>query len=370
MSRVATWNISDLAAAREALDEEMRKRFDRLYRLDTPMAELVIPDAMTSWIEEEYGAVDAVERQQVVRVTNRWTLQTSMFNAFRAMRPQKDDDSSSLADEIYGDGPDPFDEPETNTAEDTFGRIRGEHCVTAGNLARSDASHGVIIFNEHNPWQVTEDAFVDAIDVAGRWFQASAAAHPDAACPLLIWNCLWKSGASINHAHMQMLMTGATHYGEIERLRRAAAQYQQAHGAAYFDDLFAVHAELGLGREVPGGRLLAHITPLLANECVLLAEAISEDFARSMFRTIRLLHERHGVISFNMALIPPPLAETPEDWSVLPVIARIVDRGNPLRKTIDTGAMELFAASVISADPFDLARSFAVYDGDRPVAGE
>jgi hypothetical protein len=34
---------------------------------------------------------------------------------------------------------------------------------------------------------------------------------------------------------------------------------------------------------------------------------------------------------------------------------RIVDRGDPTARTADIGAMELYAASVVSSDPFRLA---------------
>jgi hypothetical protein len=36
-------------------------------------------------------------------------------------------------------------------------------------------------------------------------------------------------------------------------------------------------------------------------------------------------------------------------------MARIVDRGDPLNRTADIGAMELYAASVIGTDPFFVA---------------
>ena len=349
------WTIAELEDARAALDSADRERFDRLYAVQKASGELSLPPAMVPWVEETYGSTDEVVEQQIVKVTNRCTLQTSLFNPFRARRPQKDGDSGSLADEIYGDGPDPFDEPEDRTSEDTFGRIRGRHCMTASNLAKSDAQHGVIVFHEHNPWVITEDAFHDAIEVAKVWFAQCRRARPGAIYPLVIWNCLWKSGASINHAHMQLLLTSSMHYGEIERLRRTAVEYQAQHGDRYVDDLFRAHQALGLAFEDNGIRALAHLTPLLSRECILFSDRLDEGFARTIHRVIRLMNEQMDVTTFNLALIPHPLAETEEDWSVLPVLARIVDRGNPLKRTVDTGAMELFAASVVSSDPFEVA---------------
>lgn len=346
--------IADLIDLKAALGVAERERFDRLYRVSKRSGELVIPEPMISWVEATYGSVERVTPQEIVKVTNLWTLQTSLFNPFRSSRPQKRDDSASLADEIYGDGPDPFDRPEQDTSKDPFGRIRGEHCVTASNLAKSDACHGVIVFDEHNPWMVTEDALWDAMQVAAEWFRRCHEQQPDAIYPLIIWNCLWKSGASINHAHMQLLLTDSMHYGRIESLRRSAAAYSGEHGSSYFEDLYQTHAALGLGRQSGGVRVLAHLTPHLAHECVVLADRLSEELVRNVHRVVRILNEELSVTSFNLVLTPHPLAETREDWSMMPVTAHIVDRGDPLRRTVDAGALELFAASVISSDPFEL----------------
>ena len=59
--------------------------------------------------------------------------------------------------------------------------------------------------------------------------------------------------------------------------------------------------------------------------------------------------------AFNLAIALPPLGPTPEDWRDMPIVARIADRGDPLTTRGDLGAMELFAANVITADPFEVA---------------
>jgi hypothetical protein len=62
-----------------------------------------------------------------------------------------------------------------------------------------------------------------------------------------------------------------------------------------------------------------------------------------------------GVTSFNLALYLPPLAPVNEDWDGFPAVVRMVDRGDPANKTVDVGAMELYASSVITSDPFRVA---------------
>jgi hypothetical protein len=48
----------------------------------------------------------------------------------------------------------------------------------------------------------------------------------------------------------------------------------------------------------------------------------------------------------------PPLASTPESWAGFPVVVRIVDRGSLETRTSDIGGMEMFAESVVAADPY------------------
>ena len=59
----------------------------------------------------------------------------------------------------------------------------------------------------------------------------------------------------------------------------------------------------------------------------------------------------------NLVIYLPPLAESDGDWSDFPVVVRMVDRGDPMNRTADFGAMELYAASVVSSDPFKVAES-------------
>jgi hypothetical protein len=75
-----------------------------------------------------------------------------------------------------------------------------------------------------------------------------------------------------------------------------------------------------------------------------------------MFEVLECFRDRLGVSSFNVVTYTPPWSLTPESWEGFPVVVRIVDRGDPSSRTADIGAMELYAASVVSSDPFALAR--------------
>jgi len=76
---------------------------------------------------------------------------------------------------------------------------------------------------------------------------------------------------------------------------------------------------------------------------------------------IRCLVDTLGTASFNLAVYMPPMSSTDEDWTGFPVVARIIDRGDLSTRTADIAAMELYASSVVSSDPFKLAQSLREY---------
>jgi hypothetical protein len=354
-SEIQQRQIIELEQIAQSLPEGQRELFSRLYSVSSTLGRLNPPEHMRRWIDKYFGGVDSVAEQHVIKVTNRWTLEGSLFNELRARRPLEARIPADLADEIARTAPDPFCEPELNTPEDTFGRIRGRYSVTASNIAKYDGFHGVVIFAEHDPLAFTRNSVQDAIEVARKWFHESHKVDPSAVFPLIMWNCLWKSGASIPHGHMQVSLSRDMHYGEIERQRRTAVAYRREHKSNFFDDTFAIHEALGLGRVRNSVRVMAHLTPRKEKECVLYGNALDETFVDVVFEVLNCLTGALNVVSFNLVVCLPPLVDTGEDWSEMPVIVRMVDRGDPLNRTADFGAMELYAASVVSSDPFKVA---------------
>jgi len=346
--------ITELAAALAKLPVAEQERFNRLFFISQSEGLLVAPDSMRTWIEGFFGSVEAVEHQKIVKLTNLVTFEGTLFNALRSSRPMPAGSPNDMEEIVTSNEGDPFCRPDEGTPEDIFGRIKGSHAVTASNVAKYDAFHGVVIYDSHNPLHFSRDAIVDYLDVAWRWGQAALEADPAARYFFFMWNCLWKSGASILHGHAQVAATRGMHYAKVEHLRRAALAYQAAHGANYFEDLFATHAVLGLTLERPGVQLLASLTPLKEKEVWLFADSLGPDLGEAIYRVLNCYVQELGVASFNAVLYMPPLAPVAEDWSGFPIIARIVDRGPLLNRTADMGAMELYASSVVSSDPFQL----------------
>lgn len=347
--------IIDLPDLIHSLPEEERSRFDRLIQVSASVGRLHPPQAMHDWIVKLFGSVAAVERQHIIKTTNLVTLEGTLFNALRASRPFESEHSEDLDGLVNGGRGDPFCKPLEGTPEDVFGRVEGRRSITASNVAKYDAFHGVVIFDEHNPLQFDAESIADAIDVGFRWGQRALREDPEAKYFFFMWNCLWKSGASILHGHAQVAATRDVHYARIEQLRRQSLAYREQYGTDYFEDLIASHRALGLVGDVGDTRVLASLTPIKEKEVLLFAPGLTPDLMEATARVLHQYVHRLGVTSFNLVIWMPPLAPAPEDWSGFPHLVRIVDRGSAMNKTADIGAMELYASSVVSSDPFRVA---------------
>jgi hypothetical protein len=347
--------ISRLPEAVDGLSREDRRLFDRLFRVARSTGRLSAPPEMHPWIQGQFGSLEAVQSQVVVRVTNLATVEDALFNHLRASRPMEATLSGGLRQAIDESRGDPLCRPETGTPEDVFGRVAGRHSITAANIAKYDAFHSLVVFDEHDPLEITEDRVRDYLEVGSRWAGEVLRVDPDAVYFFFMWNALWKSGASLIHGHAQVACARGMHYARAEQLRRAAGAYRSRHGGSYFDDLARVHDALGLGLSWRGVRVLASLTPVKEKEVLIVSPGLGDPLPAAIYRVLDCLVTRLGVSSFNLAIYMPPLAETPEDWSGFPHVTRIVDRGDPMSRTSDVGAMEMYAAAVISSDPFRVA---------------
>jgi hypothetical protein len=355
-------SIAELEDRIAALPPEARAAAERIFAVSSTVGRLDPPAEMRDWITKQFGSVDAVMAQKIVRVTNLVMLEGALFNDLRARRPAEVKGGEEVRDTIERSHNDPFCHPETGTPADTFGRIRGEHGITASNIAKYDGYHGVLVFDEHDPLvPMDADTMRDRLLTARRWALAANEEDPSAKYYFLIWNCLWRAGGSIVHGHMQMTVTRGMHYPRVEVLRRRALEYDEQYGRDYFDDLWLVHDALGLGHERDGARVFAALTPVKESEVVILGRPGEDEtsLAGAIARVIAA-YRKQGVVSYNLALLLPPLSADGNDWRRFPPHARLVDRGDPANKTSDIGGMELYAASVVAADPFRLSEALRV----------
>lgn len=347
--------ISELERAVDALSSRERATFDRIYEVVTTLGELRSPPSMHDWVRSQFGSLEAVARQQIVRIINRVTYEDTLFNALRSQRPIQMRNGLVIEEVMEASPDDPLRQPLENTPEDIFGRIKGRHSVTASNIAKLDGYSGLVVFDQHNPLRFSREEIRDYFAAGWQWAHRARYGDPEAVYYFFMWNCLWRAGASLLHGHAQMTLARHRHYGKVEQLRESALRYRQASWSDYFEDLYAVHEALGLGFHREGVRFLAHLTPTKEKETLILADPFDPALEDGVHDVLACFRDQLGVSSFNLALYQGPIGPVAEDWSGFPNIVRIVDRGDPHSRTSDFGGMELYAASVVSSDPFQLA---------------
>jgi galactose-1-phosphate uridylyltransferase len=362
MADGASRRISELEAAVQRLPAEDREVFARIFEVEVSTGHLAEPATMRKWIEQRFGTVSAVREQRVIKVTNRITLEGALFNALRGMRSTDFAPEEQVEATIDSTRGGPFCHPETLTPEDVFGegepgRVRGKHCLTASNVAKYDGYHSVVIFDEHDPLRFNAERIHDYLATALRWAKRAHNADVEAKYFFLMWNCLWKGGASIVHGHMQVALGRGMHYARVEHWRRQALLYRLAHGENYFQDLYRAHAALGLATELGQTKVIASLTPVKEREVLLVAPSRwldDDDFQDAIAAVLRSYVHRLGVQSFNLALYQRPIDAAEEDWDGFPAVVRLVDRGDLHVRTTDVGCMELYGSSVIGSDPYDV----------------
>ncbi len=320
--------------------KEFRELFYRIYSIRSCVGELILPKKIEKWAREKFGNC---EKQKIVRLTNKISGESTLFNELRAKRPfdAKSDFSIKVEDCAFCD-------PENRTPSDTFGRVIGKHCLTASNIAKYDCIHAVVVFKEHDPFVRSKEVIEDIFSVTQKWINKANKNNPTAKYPFFMWNCLWKAGASIVHGHAQILLSEEM-YSKPLQFRRIRDEYKIKYSSDYLEDISYIHETLGLGKKYGNVKVLAYLTPIKEKEILM----ISDDFMSLADPLHKVLNAYYsmGVKSFNVAVYMPPIDE--KDLYIL----RIVDRGNISNKTSDIGGMELYAGvSVVSSDPFVLAR--------------
>ncbi len=225
-------SIARLPKLVENLPEDKKVLFHRMFRFYTETGRLKLPETMRDWAISKFGEC---EEQQIVRVSNKMTPESTLFNELRAKRPieaKTSEDIEKLVEESKGD---PFCNPHERTPSDIFGRIEGRHCITASNIAKYDYLHAVIVFKDHTPFVYDEGKIADYLDVAFKWFKRAKEYDSSAKYPFFMWNCLWRAGASIIHGHAQALISKEP-YSTYEFYEGVRKDYTEKYGSDYFED--------------------------------------------------------------------------------------------------------------------------------------
>ncbi|MBN2142729.1 hypothetical protein JW711_05370 [Candidatus Woesearchaeota archaeon] len=338
--------IQDLPRVVAGLKKEDRELFDRFFSVHESTGHLVLPEEMKPWADKTFGDHKYLEEQTIVKIFNKQTYEDGLYNDLRSKRPSlinKNEDILKIIKEAEGDN---FCHPMTGSPENAFGRVKGKYCMTAANIAKYDSLHGLVLFKKHNPLEITMKEVEDYLEVIRKWFAKAHEYRPKAIFPFIMWNCLWRSGGSMIHGHIQMVLGEEVHYGEPELLKHLMREYDAQYKAHFFTDLYRVHDLIGLGFQKGPVRVFTNIVPRKEKEITIFADKFCPEFEDALYKCLRCLMDDFGVQTFNVGIILPPL-EKVEGWDGFPIYARILDRGDLKNRTTDFGGMEVYARSYI-----------------------
>lgn len=368
-------SIIDLENKIESLQETDLTAYSilkRIYKFDFGEGCQVIPDSFKTKTLEYFGLRDAsgsiietpedvldrIEHQKIIKITNKWTGESTLFNSLRADRPgirgkdvEKEKNSILKLIKQSKKGCD-FCQPDKYTPEDVFGRIRGKHSITAANLAKYDIWSSLVIFDKHNPLEFNLEELSDYLETGISWFREVNNYNHHCRFPFFIWNCLPRSGASQIHGHCQIMMSKDP-YSKVETLRQTYQRYKRETGDDYFLDLQLVLGSLELSGSHGDIFFFASITPIKEKEVFIISRKNPSKDTKAketIFKILRCFIDIMGVSSFNLSISSPPMDNEKE----FPYIIRIVDRGSLLKSTTDIGGMELYGSSVVAEDPYNV----------------
>lgn len=350
----------------------------RIFRLQISQTPMLYPNGQLheSLAQSFKASLEDMKTRRGLRVTNIVLDEETLYNPIRSNRPMIKVSGSQRPDSSKGHPKDdcPFCQVLEGTPEETWGRVEGQHCISAVNAASYDGWHGLIIPHKiHDPADLTEETLEDMFVTGNEWFRRVNTDNPRARFPLMGLNINSRAGASIFHPHLQVLLAEDAPYQKVEDLRRRTADYYFWNNQrAYLNDLAESMAGLRLVFDTGSAHTIFNLTPRKEKEVLIFTDDQSGmpngDLSKASFEIIKWWRE-YGVTSYNMVVFMPPLGEDLNSrmWSHFRPLLRLVDRGDATTATSDMGVMEIYASPVVAADPLKLADSFDEYQREKAI---
>ncbi|XP_033101677.1 uncharacterized protein LOC117104888 [Anneissia japonica] len=338
--------------------------FERIYDVKRRSGQIIVPDTfqtkLLKWLGNSEDLLREAKLQFVTIIYNKYTNEETIFNPLRSKRPgvNNEEDVQTYLDELMQKSTKDCDfcAYQFKTAEDTFGRIESTHSGTAANAFKYNGYHSLIISKKHNIFEVNEEEFLDMMHTTMRWYMKVYETDKAYKYPQLMWDCLPKASASQIHTHAQASLSPDGYYGLMKHIRLSAIRYAKENGGNnYFTELLQVHNALGLATKFGNASAMAYLTPKNDNEVIIMSKTANLDFFRLLFYVIKAFTEDMKLYAWSLAMFLPKL----EPWVApgfddIPALVRIVSRGPVNSPRSDISAMELFGASNVNIDPFNV----------------
>ena len=316
------------------MEKELFKRLNRLNNKErnifNRIFEIIDEKAYLKLTPKLLKNFSQAKNQNIIIIRNKILNQETHFNFWRSKRkePRK-------VNELKNDY-DPFCDVYNLTPEDNFGRLENESAITASNLAKSAKNHSLVIFKQHS---FNKNDIKNAFNLAIEWFNKF-----NSICRIIIWNYGYRAGASIFHPHLQIFSLDYIPL-KINYLFEKFKEYKNKYQSDYLDDVFLVYSSLGLAQNLNDLKIYTSLTPFKDDEIIFFNQNKIENNLEELSNLIFSYYRQLKIENFNFFLI-----EYNSNF-----LGFIVNRGESTKINSDIGALEIYAFSIVSYNPFDLA---------------
>lgn len=338
------------------------KKFHTIYLVNVREAKQIFPPSFLSevrhWLGDNDKLLKEAYNQKVIHVNNYYSLEQTVFNLLRSKRPSSKarEDIREYVHKVAAQTRRSCDfcRYKTNTAEDIFGRIEGQHSVSASNTFKLDKWHSLFLSKKHNPIDLTEEEFLDLFNTSLKWFKKANSVDKESCYPMMIYDTLPKGGASQFHPHAHGFLA-SQYLSHVAVQHKAANTYKDENGGGYWNDLIEIHNTLGLSVTLGDAVAISPLTPVREHEIIVFSNYPGTDLFRLFYYVIQTYYHKLERMCFSAGLAFPVMCSRSRSAS-LPAIIRVGTRGQCSSLTNDVSSLELYVMQNVHVDPYIIIR--------------
>eukprot|EP00094_Tigriopus_californicus_P010730 TCALIF_10349-PA protein Name:"Protein of unknown function" AED:0.08 eAED:0.05 QI:109/1/0.5/1/1/1/4/0/419 len=357
--------IGSLIDKFESVGNPCVEKFKRIFQVEVLHGKLKVTDSFKHivqiWLGGKRDLYQQFLDQTILRITNRFTHLTTVFNPLRAARPlpKYDVDPLVYAKQIINRTKTGcnFCDFEHLTVREHFGSLETKLVALASNAFKLSDYHALIIPKNHNVLALTKQTINESLSLAQEWFGRVHLDVPDQTHPHLLFDAMPHAGASQVHPHFHAFLGKRGYLGQFNLLAAASKGYEvQFPSHSFILDLIQSHFDLNLGVQVGSAYMIASMDAHKDHEILIVGPNFGPDFVEAFHTVYLAFRDVLGIYCFSSALVGPPLVASTESAS-LPAMLKIGARGNCQSSVNDVSSLELYMLYNVNTDPYQTIRA-------------
>lgn len=361
LASLDTWKSSKNLVCRK-----LYLNFVSIYQVREKKTDILISETflvkVRGWLKGDEDLIANTKKQTLVFIDNLYTQESVVFNPVRSRRPGSGGKDSSL--EILNsivsstEKDCDFCKYKMYTATDSFGYLESNHSVIVSNTFKIDKYHGMILMRHHNPSQFTLEQFLDAMNLASKWYRKVSELSPDHKFRHIYWDAYPRASASQVHPHLHILLGNNAYYAKWNHLHLSALNYAREHeGSNYWSRMIEAHNSVGLAVKFGDAVAVAYLTPQKEFATFVISREPSLDFFRLIYFVYRAFIDDLKLYAYSSGFVFPKLDGNFKENNELPAVFSIVYRGSVGGKTSDISSFDLFGTPYVKMAPFKVISS-------------